>query len=94
MEVIRPLLQPGTRLGVVAMAVVDRGDGAVDMVQDTILHDPRAAKLRQPGGDRAAEIMDRPMDFYRILRRLVALASVSGPTSPRMISRSAPSCER
>src|SRR5882672_10844165 len=72
-HMIRPLLQPGPRLGVVAMLVVDGAYRTIDVVEDAVLHDARAAELCQSGRDRAAEIMHGPRHLDRILRRLVAV---------------------
>ncbi len=53
------------------MPVVDRSHRAVDVVKDAVLHDARATELRQPGCDRAAQIMIR----HTVRRRVPRLTS-------------------
>mgnify|MGYP001588807223 CR=1 FL=1 len=53
-ELVGPFLQPFTGLFVVTVPVVDRTDRAVDVIQDAILHDTRAAELGEARRRRAA----------------------------------------
>jgi hypothetical protein len=71
---VRPLLKPYARLRIVAALVVDRADRAVHAVEDAVLHDARAAELREPRGDRAAKVIHGPRHFYRVLRWPVPVA--------------------
>lgn len=77
-EVIRPLLQPGARFGVVGVAVVDRGDRAIDVVQDAVLDDARAAELREAGGYGAAKVVDSPRHFDRVFGAALRVGVASG----------------
>src|SRR5712691_803256 len=56
------------------MPVVDRSHRAVDVVEDAVLHDARAAQFRQSGSYSATQIVHRPRDLYRVLSLLVPSA--------------------
>lgn len=53
-ELIGPSLQPLARFFVVTVPIVDRTDRPVDVIQDAVLHDTRAAELGEARRRRAA----------------------------------------
>ncbi len=48
------------------MPIIDCAYRTIDVIEDAVLHDARATKLRQSRGRGTAQIMNRPRDLNRV----------------------------